>query len=76
MGKPVTICTMAPMAPLCQDRIMNLERKTTDKQIKKTRKKKDNSTPADEFVNCRCCGVYIYGGERSTSDKRYCMECA
>jgi hypothetical protein len=55
---------------------MNLERKTTDKQIKKTRKKKDNSTPADEFVNCRCCGVYIYGGERSTSDKRYCMECA
>jgi hypothetical protein len=42
----------------------------------KTKKKKDNSKPSDEFTNCRCCGEYIKGDNRSTSDKRYCMDCA
>ena len=33
--------------------------------------KKDNSKPSDSFINCRSCGEYIKGDNRSTSDKRY-----
>ena len=40
----------------------------------KKRIKKDNSKRNDEFTHCRCCGEYIYN-QRSTSDKRYCMDC-
>ena len=39
-------------------------------------KQKDDSTNKDEFVNCRCCGEYIQGDSRSSSDKRYCSDCA
>jgi len=38
------------------------------------KKKKDDSNRNDEFTHCRCCGEYIYD-QRSTSDKRYCMDC-
>tara|TARA_R110000824_G_scaffold388275_1_gene583782 strand:- start:161 stop:292 length:132 start_codon:yes stop_codon:yes gene_type:complete len=38
--------------------------------------KKDDSKPSDEFTNCRRCGEYIKGDNRSTSDKRYCGDCA
>ena len=41
---------------------------------KKKKGKKDNSNRNDEFTHCRCCGEYIYD-QRSTSDKRYCMDC-
>ena len=40
------------------------------------KQKKDDSTNKDEFVNCRCCGEYIQGDSRSSSDKRYCSDCA
>jgi hypothetical protein len=30
-----------------------------------TKKKKDDSKPSDEFTNCRCCGEYIKGDNRS-----------
>jgi len=40
------------------------------------KEKKDDSTSKDEFVNCRCCGEYIQGDSRSSSDKRYCNDCA
>jgi hypothetical protein len=44
--------------------------------MNKENKKKDDSTSKDEFVNCRCCGEYIQGDSRSSSDKRYCNDCA
>ena len=45
------------------------------KDIKKPRKKKDNSKKTDYFSNCRCCGQYIRGDYRSNFDKRYCQDC-
>ena len=42
----------------------------------KNKQKKDDSTNKDEFVDCRCCGEYIQGDSRSSSDKRYCSDCA
>ena len=39
-------------------------------------KEKNDSTNKDEFVNCRCCDEYIQGDSRSSSDKRYCSDCA
>jgi hypothetical protein len=43
---------------------------------KRRNMKKDNSKPSDEFTHCRCCGEYIKGDSRSSSDKRYCNDCA
>jgi len=37
---------------------------------------KDSSKRTDEFTHCRCCGEYIKGDSRSSSDKRYCNDCA
>jgi acetyl-CoA carboxylase beta subunit len=48
--------------------------KMADKDGVVRKKKKDNSKRNDEFTHCRCCGEYIYN-QRSTSDKRYCMDC-
>ena len=45
-----------------------------DGVIRKKRTRKDDSKRNDEFTHCRCCGEYIYN-QRSTSDKRYCMDC-
>ena len=45
------------------------------KDIKKPRRKKDNSKKTDYFSNCRCCGQYIRGDYRSNFDKRYCQDC-
>jgi len=49
---------------------------TKRRNMNKENKKKDDSTSKDEFVNCRCCGEYIQGDSRSSSDKRYCNDCA
>ena len=48
--------------------------KMADKDGVVRKKKKDNSKRNDEFTHCRCSGEYIYN-QRSTSDKRYCMDC-
>jgi hypothetical protein len=57
---------MVLTAPLCYNAFIN----------KKENMKKDNSKPSDEFTHCRCCGEYIKGDSRSSSDKRYCNDCA
>ena len=45
------------------------------KELKKPRKKKDNSKKTDYFSNCRCCGQYISNDYRANLDKRYCQDC-
>ena len=54
---------------------LNKQPQQEEKQLKKPRKKKDNSKKTDYFVNCRCCGEYIRGDFRSNFDKRYCQNC-
>ena len=54
---------------------LNKQLQQEEKQLKKPRKKKDNSKKTDYFVNCRCCGQYIRGDYRSNFDKRYCQDC-
>ena len=54
---------------------LNKQPQQEEKQLKKPRKKKDNSKKTDYFVNCRCCGEYIRGDFRSNFDKRYCRNC-
>jgi len=43
--------------------------------LKSDKKKKDNSTKDDVFVNCRSCKQIITNDYRSTFDKRYCSDC-
>ena len=54
---------------------LNKQLQQEEKQLKKPRKKKDNSKKTDYFSNCRCCGQYIRGDYRSNFDKRYCQDC-
>ena len=52
--------------------LSNIKQKT---ELKKPRKKNDNSKKTDYFSNCRCCGQYISNDYRANLDKRYCQDC-
>ena len=44
-------------------------------QVKKKKKKNDNSKKNDMFLNCRSCNTIITNDYRSKFDKRYCADC-